>query len=111
MPKVSISQEKKTKTNISEEKDTRKSVSKTKIESPYSKLVENAIKVAGKTENNGRRSISKAEEGEKQNKRSKSKKVEVKHLKKNEESNMSPKKEKSPSKLNKNKKTLIIMQK
>ena len=52
MPKVSISQEKKTKTNISEEKDTRKSVSKTKIESPYSKLVENAIKVAGKTENN-----------------------------------------------------------
>ncbi len=102
MPKVSISQEKKTKTNISEEKDTRKSVSKTKIESPYSKLVENAIKVAGKTENNGRRSISKAEEGEKQNKRSKSKKVEVKHLKKNEESNMSPKKEKSPSKRKRN---------
>ena len=85
MPKTT-SQEKKTKTNTSDEKDNRKTVSKTKIESPYSKLVENAAKIAGKTENNGRRSTSKAEEGEKQNKRTKSKKAEIKHVKKNEES-------------------------
>ena len=97
MPKASTSQEKKVKGSGVEEKETRKSVSKPKVESPYSKFVENVVKVSGKTENNGKRSTTKAEEGEKQNKKSKSKKMEVKHQKKNEESSVSPKKEKSPS--------------
>jgi len=97
MPKATTSQEKKTKVSSVEEKETRKSMSKPKLESPYSKFVENVVKVSGKTENNGKRSITKAEEGEKQNKKSKSKKMEIKHQKKNEESSMSPKKEKSPS--------------
>jgi hypothetical protein len=97
MPKATTSQEKKTKVSSMEEKETRKSMSKPKVESPYSKFVENVVKVSGKTENNGKRSITKAEEGEKQNKKSKSKKMEIKHQKKNEESSMSPKKEKSPS--------------
>ena len=97
MPKATISQEKKTKTSVIEEKESRKSVSKPKVESPYSKFVDNAVKASGKTENNGKRSTTKAEEGEKQNKKSKSKKTEVKHQKKNDESSISPKKEKSPS--------------
>jgi hypothetical protein len=97
MPKASTSQEKKVKGSGVEEKETRKSVSKPKVESPYSKFVENVVKVSGKTENNGKRSTTKAEEGEKQNKKSKSKKMEIKHQKKNEESSVSPKKEKSPS--------------
>ena len=97
MPKATTSQEKKTKVSSVEEKETRKSMSKPKVESQYSKFVENVVKVSGKTENNGKRSITKAEEGEKQNKKSKSKKMEIKHQKKNEESSMSPKKEKSPS--------------
>ena len=97
MPKATTSQEKKTKVSSMEEKETRKSMSKPKVESQYSKFVENVVKVSGKTENNGKRSITKAEEGEKQNKKSKSKKMEIKHQKKNEESSMSPKKEKSPS--------------
>ena len=97
MPKASTSQEKKVKVSGVEEKETRKSVSKPKVESSYSKFVDNVVKVSGKTENNGKRSITKAEEGEKQNKKSKSKKMEVKHQKKNEESSVSPKKEKSPS--------------
>ena len=94
MPKATTSQEKKTKVSSVEEKETRKSMSKPKVESQYSKFVENVVKVSGKTENNGKRSITKAEEGEKQNKKSKSKKMEIKHQKKNEESSMSPKKEK-----------------
>ena len=97
MPKASTSQEKKVKVSGVEEKETRKSVSKPKVESSYSKFVDNVVKVSGKTENNGKRSTTKAEEGEKQNKKSKSKKMEVKHQKKNEESSVSPKKEKSPS--------------
>ena len=97
MPKATTSQEKKAKISSTEEKEIRKSVSKPKAESPYSKFVDNAVKVSGKTENNGKKSVTKAEEGEKQNKKSKSKKIEIKHQKKNEESSMSPKKEKSPS--------------
>ena len=97
MPKTTTTQEKKAKASNVEEKETRKTVSKPKAESPYSKFVDNAVKVSGKTENNGKRSATKAEEGEKQNKKSKSKKAETKHQKKNEESSVSPKKEKSPS--------------
>ena len=97
MPKATTSQEKKPKASTTEEKETRKSMSKPKVETPYSKFVENAAKVSGKQENNGKRSITKAEEGEKQNKKSKSKKTDNKHQRKNEESSVSPKKEKSPS--------------
>ena len=97
MPKATTSQEKKPKASTTEEKETRKSMSKPKVETPYSKFVENAAKVSGKQENNGKRSITKAEEGEKQNKKSKSKKADNKHQRKNEESSVSPKKEKSPS--------------
>ena len=97
MPKATTSQEKKPKASTTEEKETRKSTSKPKVETPYSKFVENAAKVSGKQENNGKRSITKAEEGEKQNKKSKSKKTDNKHQRKNEESSVSPKKEKSPS--------------
>ena len=97
MPKATTSQEKKPKASTTEEKETRKSMSKPKVETPYSKFVENAAKVSGKQENNGKRSITKAEEGEKQNKKSKSKKSDIKHQRKNEESSVSPKKEKSPS--------------
>ena len=97
MPKATTSQEKKPKASTTEQKETRKSMSKPKVETPYSKFVENAAKVSGKQENNGKRSITKAEEGEKQNKKSKSKKTDNKHQRKNEESSVSPKKEKSPS--------------
>ena len=97
MPKTSGLQEKKAKTSTVEEKEGRKSLSKPKAESPYSKFVENAVKVSGKSENNGKRSALKAEEGEKQNKKSKSKKMVFKHPKKEELSSVSPKKEKSPS--------------
>ena len=97
MPKATTSQEKKPKASTTEEKETRKSTSKPKVETSYSKFVENAAKVSGKQENNGKRSITKAEEGEKQNKKSKSKKTDNKHQRKNEESSVSPKKEKSPS--------------
>ena len=97
MPKTTGLQEKKAKTSNVEEKEGRKSLSKPKAESPYSKFVENVVKVSGKSDNNGKRSASKAEEGEKQNKKSKSKKMVFKHPKKDELSSMSPKKEKSPS--------------
>ena len=97
MPKTTGLQEKKAKTSNVEEKEGRKSLSKPKTESPYSKFVENVVKVSGKSDNNGKRSASKAEEGEKQNKKSKSKKMVFKHPKKDELSSMSPKKEKSPS--------------
>ena len=97
MPKTTGLQEKKAKTSNVEEKEGRKSLSKPKTESPYSKFVENVVKVSGKSDNNGKRSASKAEEGEKQNKKSKSKKMVFKHPKKDELSSMSPKKDKSPS--------------
>ena len=97
MPKTTGLQEKKAKTSNVEEKEGRKSLSKPKAESPYSKFVENVVKVSGKSDNNGKRSASKAEEGEKQNKKSKSKKMVFKHPKKDELSSMSPKKDKSPS--------------
>ena len=48
MPKTSGLQEKKAKTSTGEEKEGRKSLSKPKAESPYSKFVENAVKVSGK---------------------------------------------------------------
>ena len=55
MPKATTSQEKKPKASTTEEKETRKSMSKPKVETPYSKFVENAAKVSGKQENNGKR--------------------------------------------------------
>ena len=102
MPKVSASQEKKGNISKVEEKESRKTTSKPKLENPYAKLVENVIKATSKTDNNGKRSASKAEEGEKQNKKSKSKKMIFKQPKKNEESSISPKKEKSPTQKGKN---------
>jgi len=102
MPKVSASQEKKGNISKVEEKESRKTTSKPKLENPYAKLVENVVKATSKTDNNGKRSASKAEEGEKQNKKSKSKKMIFKQPKKNEESSISPKKEKSPTQKGKN---------
>ena len=98
MPKASnTSQEKKSKSSSAEEKDGKKSLSKPKSESSYNKFVENAAKVSGKNENNGRRSTSKAEEGEKQKSRSKSKKMVLKGPKKIGEIKTKQTKEKSPS--------------
>ena len=54
MPKATTSQEKKPKASTTEEKETRKSMSKPKVETSYSKFVENAAKVSGKQENNGK---------------------------------------------------------
>ena len=67
MPKTSNnSQDKKGKLTSAEEKEGKKSLSKPKADPSYSKLGENTAKIYGKTDNNGRRSTSKTEEGEKQ---------------------------------------------
>ena len=98
MPKASnTSQDKKGKLSAAEEKDGKKSLSKPKSDSSYNKFVENAAKVSGKNENNGRRSTSKAEEGEKQKSRTRSKKMILKAPKKSAEIKSKQKKEKSPS--------------
>ena len=57
MPKATTSQEKKAKASNVEEKESRKSMSKPKVESPYSKFVDNAVKVSGKTEKKKKREI------------------------------------------------------
>ena len=98
MPKTSNnSQDKKGKLTPAEEKDGKKSLSKPKADPSYSKLGENTAKIYGKTDNNGRRSTSKTEEGEKQKSRTKSKKMILRGPKKSAESKASIKKEKSPS--------------
>ena len=98
MPKASnTTQDKKSKPSSAEEKDGKKSISKPKSDQSQNKLVENEGKVSGKNDNNGRRSISKGEEGEKQKSRSKSKKMILKAPEKPAESKNKQKKEKSPS--------------
>ena len=98
MPKASnTTQDKKSKPSSAEEKDGKKSISKPKSDQSQNKLVENEGKVSGKNDNNGRRSISKGEEGEKQKSRSKSKKMILKAPEKPAENKNKQKKEKSPS--------------
>lgn len=97
MPKASnTSQDKKGKLSAAEEKDGKKSLSKPKSDSSYNKFVENAAKVSGKNENNGRRSTSKAEEGEKQKSRTRSKKMILKAPKKSAEIKSKQKKKNHP---------------
>ena len=98
MPKTSnTTTDKKSKPSSAEEKDGKKSLSKPKSDQIQSKLVEKEGKVSGRNDNNGRRSTSKGEEGEKQKSRSKSKKMILKAPEKPVESKNNQKKEKSPS--------------
>jgi len=98
MPKTSNnSQDKKGKLTSAEEKEGKKSLSKPKADPSYSKLGENTAKIYGKTDNNGRRSTSKTEEGEKQKSKIKSKKMILRGPKKSAESRPNTKTEKSPS--------------